>query len=84
VKDCRTWPHYMRKPHPRCAHMKNGDVQIACLRHRTLHYRVIRDMRPGASLISIHWRRAKLEHVSHYKTHLRRVLRVRVTDLIVG
>jgi hypothetical protein len=69
----------MRKPHPIHARMKNGDL----CRHIS-YYRVIRDARPGASPISIHWRCAKLERVSHYMTHPRHTLRVHVTDLIVG
>jgi hypothetical protein len=64
--------------------MKNGDAQITCLRHHVSHYRVIRDTCLGSSPISIHWRHAKLECVSHYTTHLRRALRVSVTDLIAG
>jgi hypothetical protein len=44
--------------------MKNGDAQIACLRHRVSHYKVIEDMRPGTSPISIHWRHANSERVS--------------------
>jgi hypothetical protein len=76
--------HYVRKPHPRRAHTKNGDAQIAHLHRRVSHYRVIGDACLSASPISIHWRYTKLEHVSHYTTHLRRGLRVRVTDLIVG
>jgi hypothetical protein len=71
----------VRKPHLRCAYMKNGDAQITHLHHRVLHYRVIRDARPCASLISTQWRRAKLTCVSHCKTHPRCALRVRVTDL---
>jgi hypothetical protein len=64
--------------------MKNEDMRITRLRRRVSHYRVIRDARSGASLISIHWRRVKLERIFHYKTHARRALRVRVTDLIVS
>jgi hypothetical protein len=60
----------------------NRDAQITHFCHRVLHYRVIWDAYLGASPISIHWRRVKLERVSHYKTHLRRALRVCVTDLI--
>jgi hypothetical protein len=37
------------------------------------------DARLGVSLISIHLRRAKSEHVSDYKTYPRRALRVSVT-----
>jgi hypothetical protein len=40
----------------RRARVKNGDAQIARLHHRVLYYRVIRNMRPGASLIRIHLR----------------------------
>jgi hypothetical protein len=58
--------------------------RIVRLHRRVSHYRVIRDVCPCASLISIHWRRAKLERVSHYMTHLRRALRVRITDLIAS
>jgi hypothetical protein len=57
--------HYVRKAHSRLARMKNGDVQIARLCHHVLHYRVIRDTRPGASLISIHGRRATSERVTY-------------------
>jgi hypothetical protein len=76
--------HYVRKPHLRCAHTKNRDVQTARLSRHVLHYRVIRDACPSASPISIHWKHVKLMRVSHYKTHLRGALRVRVTDLIAG
>jgi hypothetical protein len=55
-----------------------------CLCHHISHYRVIGNVHPGASLINIHWRCVKLERVSDYKTHLRHVLRVCVTDLIFG
>jgi hypothetical protein len=71
----------MRKPHSRCARMKDGDAR-ARLRRRFSHYRLIGDMRPSASPISIHWRRAKSEQVSDYKTHPRHELMVRITDLI--
>jgi hypothetical protein len=37
------------------------------------------DARLGVSLISIHWRRAKSERVSDYKTYPRRALRVSIT-----
>jgi hypothetical protein len=57
----------VRKSDPRRTRTKNG---------------VIRDARLGASPISIHWRRVKLERFSDYKTHLRRALMVRVTNLI--
>jgi hypothetical protein len=77
-------PHYMRKPHPRHARTKNGDTQIIHVHHCVSHYRVIRDAHPSISPISIHVRRTKLEHVSHYKTHPRRALRARITDLIAG
>jgi hypothetical protein len=76
--------HYVRNTHPRCVCVKNGDMQIMRLHHRVSHYRVNGDARPGTSLIIIHWRRAKLERISHYKTHPRRALRVCVTDLITG
>jgi hypothetical protein len=76
--------HYMRKPHLRCACTKNEDTQIAQLCHRVSHYKVIRDACTSTSPISIHWRPTKLEHVSHYTTHLRRTLGVHVTDLIVS
>jgi hypothetical protein len=76
--------HYVRKSHPRCDRMKNGDAQITRLHHHVLHYRVIGDTRPDASPISIHWRCAKSERVFDYKTHPRRMLRVRVTNLILG
>jgi hypothetical protein len=76
--------HYMRNMHLRHARTKNGNAQIACFRHRVSHYRVIRDARPSVSLISIHWRCVKLEHVSDYKTHPRRALRVCITNLITG
>jgi hypothetical protein len=66
--------------------MKNGDTQITlslfCC--RVSHYRIIGDVRPDMSLISIHWRRVKLERVSDYKTYMRRALRMCVTDLIAG
>jgi hypothetical protein len=54
----------MRKPHPRRVHTKNGDTQIVRLHHHVLHYKVVGDTRPDASLISIHWRRVNLERVS--------------------
>jgi hypothetical protein len=76
--------HYMRKAQLRCACTKNGDTQITCIHHHVSHYRVIQDARLGESLISIHWRRAKLECVSHSKTHLRHALSVSITDLIAG
>jgi hypothetical protein len=71
--------HYVRKPHLRCAHTKNRDVQTARLSRHVLHYRVIRDACPSASPISIHWKHVKLMRISHYKTHLRGALRVRVS-----
>jgi hypothetical protein len=46
--------------------------------------RVIRDAWSGASPISIHWRRSKSERVADYKTHLRYMVRVCVSDLIPG
>jgi hypothetical protein len=75
--------HYVRKSliHTR---MKNRDAQIARLHRRISHYRVFRDACPDAYPISIHWRRAKLECVSHYMTHPRRALRVRISNLIGG
>jgi hypothetical protein len=54
----------VRKSHPRRVRTKNGDVQITRLHRCVLHYRVIGDKRPGASLISIHWRRVKSQRVS--------------------
>jgi hypothetical protein len=57
--------HYVRKAHLRCACMKNGDAQITRLRRRVSHYRVIKDARPDASLISIHGRRAMSERVTY-------------------
>jgi hypothetical protein len=77
-------PHYMRKPHPRRARTKNGDTHIMHVHHCISHYRVIGDPPPGMSPISIHGRCIKLEHVSHYKTHLWCALRARVTNLIAG
>jgi hypothetical protein len=74
--------HYVRKPHPRHVYTKNGDAQITHLRHHVSHYRIIGDARPDASLISIHWRCAKSERVSDYKTHMRCALSMRFTDLI--
>jgi hypothetical protein len=74
----------MRKPQSRRAYTKNKDAQIACLGHRVLHNRVIKDARPGTSLISIYWRRVKSERVSDYKTHPRCTLTVHVTDFILG
>jgi hypothetical protein len=56
--------HFVRKPHPRRARTKNEDAQIACLRRHVSHYKVIGDARPGASPISIHWRRVKSECIS--------------------
>jgi hypothetical protein len=76
--------HYVREPHLRRVRTKNRDTQIACLHHHVSRYRVIGDTRPSAFAISIHWRRAKLERVSHYMTHPRYALRVRVTDFIAG
>jgi hypothetical protein len=75
---------YVRKSHPRRARTKDGDAQIACLRHRVSHYRVVRDARLGTSLISIHWRHAKSECVTDYKTHPRWALRVHISDSILG
>jgi hypothetical protein len=46
--------HYVRKPHPRCARMKNGDVQIACLCCHVLHYKVIGDTWESVSPIMTH------------------------------
>jgi hypothetical protein len=78
--------HYVRKAHSRCARTKNGDVQITCLCHHVSHYRVIRDVRPSVSLISIHGRCATSECVTYlisgwgpYATNLRHALRVRVS-----
>jgi hypothetical protein len=76
--------HYVRKPHLKCDCMKNRDAQITRLYRCVSQYRVIGDTRPGASLISIHWRCVKSERISDYKTHPRCALRVRVTDLIPG
>jgi hypothetical protein len=64
--------------------MKDGDVQITRLRRRISHYRVIRDTRPGAYPISIHWIPFKSECVADGKTHLRLTLRVHISDLIPG
>jgi hypothetical protein len=64
--------------------MKNRDAQIVHLRRHVSRYIVLGDARPGTSPISIHWKRAKSEHISDYKTHLRHVLMVHVTDLIPG
>jgi hypothetical protein len=66
----------VRNTKHRHACMKNGDTQIARLRLCVSHYSVIRDTHPGVSLIMIHLR------CVHYKSHLRRALRVCVTDLI--
>jgi hypothetical protein len=74
----------VRKAQPRRVRTKNGDTQIAHLGCRVSHYKVILDACPGASPISIHWRRAKLERVSHSKTHLRHALIVHVTNLVTG
>jgi hypothetical protein len=57
--------HYVRKAHSRHAHTKNEDAQIMHLRSRVSHYRVIKDVRSGASLISIHGRCATLESVTY-------------------
>jgi hypothetical protein len=76
--------HYKRKPHLRRACMKKRDARITHLHHRISHYIVIGDTRPSASQISIYWRRAKSERISDYKTHLRRVLMVLLTDLITS
>jgi hypothetical protein len=76
--------HYVRNTQARCARTKNRDTQMACLRHHVLHYRVIRDVRPSMSLISIHWICALLERVSNYGTHPRRASKVRVTNLIAS
>jgi hypothetical protein len=54
----------VRKAHSRQARMKNGDAQIARLHRCISHYRVIRDVRPGASPISIHGRCAMSERVA--------------------
>jgi hypothetical protein len=75
---------YVRKPHSRCARTKNEDVQIVRLHCHVSHYRAVRDARSYASPISIHWRCTKPDHISDYKTHPRRALRVCVTDLILG
>jgi hypothetical protein len=74
----------VRKPHPRHARTKDGNAQISHLHHRVSHYRVVGDMRPDASSISIHWRHVKSERVVDYKTHPRHALRVCVSDLIPG
>jgi hypothetical protein len=63
--------HYVRNTHLRRARMKNGDAQIAHLRHYISHYRVIEDACLSAFPISIQQRHEKLERVSHYKTHPR-------------
>jgi hypothetical protein len=76
--------HYMRKPHLRRVRMKDGDAQITHLRHRVLHYRVVRNAQLDESLISIHWRHVKSECVADYKSHLRRALRVHISNLIPG
>jgi hypothetical protein len=76
--------HYVRKPHLRRAHTKNGDTENAWLCRHVLYYRVIWDAHPGTSPISIYRRRAKLECVSHYNIYLSRSLRVCVTDLIAN
>jgi hypothetical protein len=57
--------HDVRKAHSRRARMKNGDTQITRLHHRVSYYRVIGDVRSGASPISIHGRRAMLEPVTY-------------------
>jgi hypothetical protein len=36
-----TASHYVRNTQPRCTRTKIGDVQITCLHHHVLHYRVI-------------------------------------------
>jgi hypothetical protein len=77
-----TKTHYVRKPHPRCVCTKKGDMQITHLHRCISYYRVIGDTCLGASPISIHWRHTKLERVSHYTTHPRHTLIVRITDLI--
>jgi hypothetical protein len=68
--------HYVRKPHPRCIRMKDRDTQIARLPRHVSHYRVIRDARPGtrpgASSISIHWRRALASYLVGKSLPLRR------------
>jgi hypothetical protein len=74
---CGRTVDYIRKTQPRHAHSKNGDVQITRLHHRVSHYRVIRDMRPSASSIRIHLRRALC-------WNLRRDIRSCVVNLIVG
>jgi hypothetical protein len=60
------------------------EERIVHLRRCVSHYRVIRDARPDAFPISIHWRCVKLEHVSHNKTHPRHALVMCVINLIVG
>jgi hypothetical protein len=57
--------HYVRKAYSRRVRMKNGDTQIACLHRHVSYYRVIGDTRSSMSLISIHERRATLEHVTY-------------------
>jgi hypothetical protein len=52
-----TSDHYMRNTQSRHAHTKNGETQIALLRHHILHYKVIRDTCSDASPIRIHLRR---------------------------
>jgi hypothetical protein len=76
--------HYVRNIHLRPARTKNEDVQIVRLHCHISYYRLIRDATLGASPISIHWRRASLERVSHFDNHLRRASKVHVTDLITG
>jgi hypothetical protein len=48
--------HYVRNTQPTRACMKNGDAQIAHLRHRLSYYRVILDVLLGASLNRKHLR----------------------------
>jgi hypothetical protein len=72
----------VRKAQLRRAGTKNGDAQITRFHYHVSHYRVIRDVLPGVSPISIHWRHTKLERVSHFKTHPRCTLSVYVTNLV--
>jgi hypothetical protein len=73
--------HYVRK-----AHSRHTRTKIVRLYHRISHYRVIRDVQPGTSPISIHGRRAMSERVTYlisgygpYATNLRHALRVCVS-----
>jgi hypothetical protein len=76
----------VKKAHSRRARTKNGDAQIARLRHRVSYYRVIGDAQLGASLTNIHGRCATSERVTYlisgwgpYATNPRCPLRVHVS-----